>query len=335
MIGDIPGDKEGKELQEQILTEISSSKKVLILLHHNADVDAIASAFVFKHYFKNVRIGVHDTISLLGRKLLAILNEEVLIDPSIDDSGTTVVLDTSSPIQLGLQAEALKGAIVIDHHTRSELWQTDLYYCDESASSCAELVYEVFKPLLEKEPKLDRKVALALMAGILTDTGRFRYANANTFKVFHEIMERGGVTLNEVLEILESDDFFSFPQKIAHLKAAQRLTYITANEYVAAFTEVSSFEASVCNSLIMMGSDIAFAGSQYKSEVRLSCRANQAIVQKGIHLGKFIKEIADVYKCEGGGHDGAAGLNGKGDLAEIFSLCKTRIENKLKQLDKK
>jgi nanoRNase/pAp phosphatase (c-di-AMP/oligoRNAs hydrolase) len=53
----------------------------------------------------------------------------------------------------------------------------------------------------------------------------------------------------------------------------------------------------------------------------------------GIHLGHFMESIGSKTGNQGGGHDGAAGLNGKGKADPVLDLCMndmaTILEEKL------
>lgn len=313
------------EIKAKILSKLQSDKKKLVLVHQNADIDAVACAYILYHFFDNISVGSFTRVSSLGQKLKDVLGLEISLHPVIEDYDILVVVDTSSPMLLGTDSSKLTEAIVIDHHGRSDQWKNELYLCDEDASSCSELFYKLLEPVHNARTELNRDVATAFLAGILTDTGRFRYANANTFKTTAELISRSNVSINSVLEMLEMDASFDSSRKIAHLKGAQRMRYITAGDYIIAFSEVSSFEASVCNSLILLGADIAFVGAQRKNEVRLSARAKEAPILSGLNLGRFLSGVASKFNCEGGGHEGAAGLNGLGSIQEILGHCEKQI----------
>ena len=76
-----------------------------------------------------------------------------------------------------------------------------MYYCDASKTSCAEIIYQILK---KAGIEIDRPIALALSAGIITDTARFKFANLETLRTFIEIMTESGMELKEVLQIVES-----------------------------------------------------------------------------------------------------------------------------------
>jgi nanoRNase/pAp phosphatase (c-di-AMP/oligoRNAs hydrolase) len=86
----------------------------------------------------------------------------------------------------------------------------------------------------------------------------------------------------------------------------------------------SSHESSVCKALLGIGADVAFVGSQRDEKFRISARARQDLVRKGMHLGKILDEVGGETSSSGGGHAGAAGLTGTGDVEALLNICLSR-----------
>jgi phosphoesterase RecJ-like protein len=80
-----------------------------------------------------------------------------------------------------------KPILNIDHHISNENFGST-NWVEPKASSCTEMIYKIYKEL--KVP-LDREAALCLYAGIMTDTGSFRYSNTTSFthKVVSELLK--------------------------------------------------------------------------------------------------------------------------------------------------
>ena len=74
--------------------------RVLVLAHHNADLDAVASALVLKYTFPWVEMGAYNSISAPGKALLGHLEEKMVIDPEVKEYDLVIVLDSSSPMQV-------------------------------------------------------------------------------------------------------------------------------------------------------------------------------------------------------------------------------------------
>ncbi len=257
------------------------------------------------------------------------LNEVVIEDPGpdlIEKFECVLVLDTSTPTQLGALVEHLHEPIIIDHHLRTSNWDgiAKIYYCDDSKTSCAEIIHQILKA---SGKTIDRDTGIALMAGIITDTGRFKFAKPETFKTFMDIMSECGVQPNEVLQIVESNNNLDRSQRIAHLKAAQRLKYETIADKIVVTSIVGAFESSACKYLLMLGAEIAFVASQKGDGLRISAKAKPALVKQGLHLGRFLNEVGQECDCDGGGHAGVGGLNGVGDPEAILKICTEKIRD--------
>lgn len=297
----------------------------LILLHGNADPDALASAFAVKSSFPRVTIGVPGGLDRVSKVLSNILAIECV--EKVDTSGGRhLVLDTSGPEQLNVDLD-LSSAIIVDHHTRNVKWEeARLYHCDDSKSSCSEIVYELLKAA---DKKVTRNVALALMFGMLTDSGYFKFAKPSTLITFAELMFQNNIQMDEVMGLADLETDIS--ERISQLKGAQRLKYWKVGGYIVAMSQGSAFEASVCKSLISLGADIAFVGSQRGEQFRISARATQLMVRKGLHLGKLLGAVGSETTNGGGGHPGAAGITGIGDVEAILNIC---VDNAIKALNR-
>lgn len=317
------------ELFRDILTRLGS-KKTLVLLHHNADTDAVGSALAFKFVFKDLDIGCPESVSLTGKRLATALDVEIKVDPDTKGYEQFMVLDTSSPVQLGGLAQGLRGIIHIDHHhTSPGLWDTSLQHIDEDASSCCEIVYEILRT---RGNALGHEMGVALLAGILSDTARFRFATPRTMRTVVDLLERTGVSIEEVMVLLEDEDYFNYSKRTAQLKAASRVKIDHMGEIIIATSNVGSFEAAAARALLICGGDIVFVYNDKGTELRVSARAKPHIIKQGLNLGIFMSEVAGKLSCQGGGHPGAAGLNGNARPEDALKLINKELKKKLKEL---
>ncbi len=307
-----------------IAEDLSKGGTTLVLLHGNADPDALASAFAVKRSFPGVVIGVPGGVDRVAKLLAREFAIETLEDAASLEADRLLILDTSGPEQLDCAFDLSK-AIVVDHHARNEKWSgARIYYCDDSKSSCSEIVFELLKEGGREVPK---DVALTLMFGVLTDTGYFKFAKPATLRTFSELMALHGTHMDEVMGLVDVEEDIS--ERVSQLKGAQRLKYWKVGEYIVAVSLGSAFEASVCKSLLDLGADIAFVGSQRGEMFRISGRATQAIVRKGVHLGRLLGDVGSETTNGGGGHPGAAGITGTGDVEAILNMS---VENALRVL---
>jgi phosphoesterase RecJ-like protein len=297
----------------------------LILLHGNADPDALASAFAISSTYRGATIGVPGGLDRVSKVVASTLGIETVekVDLSV---GKFLILDTSGPEQLNVVLD-LSSAMVIDHHAKNAKWEkAKLYHCDDAKSSCSEIIYEFLKASRKNIPK---NVALALMFGMLTDSGYFKFAKPSTLMTFSELMSLNNIQMDEVMSLADLETDIS--ERISQLKGAQRLKYWKVGDHIVASSQGSAFEASVCKSLISLGADVAFVGSQRGEQFRISSRATQAVVREGLHLGRLLGTIGSETTNGGGGHPGAAGITGVGDVEAILNIC---VDNAIKVLNK-
>ena len=104
------------------------------------------------------------------------------------------------------------------------------------------------------------------------------------------------------------------------------------NRYIVCVSQISTFEASVCSALISLGANVSFVGSQRDDEFRISARTRHDMVELGLHLGNLMAEIGEEIGCKGGGHDGAAGLSGTGDVEAVLNICMERMKGALSRI---
>lgn len=293
------------------------------LLHGNADPDAMASAFAVQSSFPGVTIWTPGGVDRMAKQMARSVGIEV-VEAEERPPGRLMVLDTSGPEQLP-EGVDFSDAIVVDHHARTDKWGVaSMYYCDEAKSSCSEIILELLDAAGKKLPK---DVARALMAGIVTDTGTFKFGRPPALRAFARLMEEHGLQMDEVTSLVYMDEDIS--ERISQLRGAQRLKYWKVGEYIVAASQGSAFEASVCKALLNLGADIVFVGSQRGDDFRISARATQEMVRKGVHLGKLLDDVGSETSNGGGGHPGAAGITGKGDVEAILNIS---VDNAVRQL---
>lgn len=313
---------------KQNLAKLLSQGRNAFIVHGNADPDALATAFALSKVFPGIIIAP-DGLDRVSKIISEALGIEVETKLDRSEFDRLVILDTSGPEQLG-DARYLgndEDVIVIDHHSRNQNWKSKLYYCDDTKSSCCEIAYELVKI---SGKRLPRNAALALLVGILTDSGHFRYGNRDTLLTFSEIMSEYNIGMREPIELIEGE--MDLSEKISQLKGAQRLKYTRVERFIIATSFGSAYEASVSKALIQMGADIAFVGSQRGEDFRISARASPQMIEMGIHLGKLLEGIGKETSNGGGGHPAAAGLSGKGDVKRMLDLCVTNARKALRTL---
>jgi len=314
---------------DTLINELGKGR-TLIVLHENADPDAYGSAVALANAFNGVSILAPNGLDRLTKRLDERFRVGILEGAAAVDYDRVLLLDHSDPKLCGFTIIGDMGLLVLDHHTPREAMDGRLTWCDETRRSCAEMVAELLQRA-GREP--DRDAALLLLTGMLTDTGHFRHADARTLKAAAGLMEAHGLELADVHALLDStpDDP---SMRIAQLKGAQRLKFSEYRGMMLVQTQISSFESSVGKSLLMIGADAAFVGSQKDDELRVSGRASRRLLKRGVHLGRLMDSMGQELDLTGGGHDGAAGIKGKGDVEAVLNILVERVKGELDSLGK-
>jgi nanoRNase/pAp phosphatase (c-di-AMP/oligoRNAs hydrolase) len=314
-----------------------NAKLVVLLCHHNADPDAICSAYAFKSLLKQSRpqleidIGAAHGISRLSKHLLQYVPIEVKEHPNTENANVIVLLDTNTIQQLDSLAEKVKTGkapiIVIDHHAAhpETLQLATLCITNEEASSTCEIVYDFYKQASIKPAPNEAK---ALFLGIAFDSRHFVLANSSTLKNAAELID-AGVNVQETLPFLSLP--MDFSERVARLKASRRVKLFKINEWIIALSHVSAYQASAARALIDLGADVAAVAGQKNGSIEVSLRATREFhKQTGVHLGKDVaKPLGEYVHGMGGGHSTAAGANGVGDIETGLKRCLFLLKEKL------
>ncbi len=320
----------------QILDE-SDVNFVVLLCHHNADPDAICSAYAFASLLKRLRpeieyeIGVAQGISRLSKHILEYLPIEIKMQPNIEKADAIVLLDTNTIQQLNNLSEEIKNSkapiIVIDHHATHPETEKLAKLCitNEGASSTCEIIYSFFK---ETGFQVNESEAKALFLGITFDTRHFILANSSTLKTVVELID-AGVNVQEALSMLSLP--MDFSERVARLKACRRARFFKIGDWIIALSHVSAYQASAARAIIDIGAHLAVVAGQKNESLEISLRCAREFHEKtGIHLGKDVaKPLGEYLHGMGGGHSTAAGVNGVGDIEIGLKRCLRLLKEKL------
>ena len=294
---------------------------IVVTAHRNADPDALASAIAMRECVRKLGYdarlllpeGMSQPTKRLVREVLGVEPEEVE-DESPEESAAAIVVDTASLEQLGKLAEFVQNIellVVIDHHESNKLVEkasVAVYWPQARATS--EIVYMLVEKTLEIE--LERTTRTLLLAGIIYDTRHFVMANSTTLRVAADLMD-AEADKDKALKTLQSPSMEA-PERIARLKAAQRMHVFRTDNYLVAVTRVGAYEASVARALLDLGADIAIVLAERGAETRVIGRLKRHVAEKlNISLGTIMEELARQLGGGGGGHQQAAGATVKAD----------------------
>lgn len=204
------------EKSKEIVKLIKQSNSVLINCHKDPDPDSIGSALAMCNYLqtldKNVSI-VCPSPNLY--KQISYLPSYDQIRSDVDFStldyskyDLMIILDTATIDRVTGNIETKSfpvKTIVIDHH-KTTIGYGDINLIDAEKTSTAEILFDLFE---DWNVILTKDIANCLMAGIVGDTGAFRYpkAPARTFSVVKKLIEMGADKDKAIFQIYRSEEF--------------------------------------------------------------------------------------------------------------------------------
>ena len=160
---------------------LRAARKVKIVTHVDPDGDALGSAlglaWILEAAGKEARVHLPAPLPRLygflpGAKFL------VIGETMMESFDRVAIVDCTSPSRLGPIADtALAGAVVlnVDHHADNTRFG-DVVHVDPAAAATAILIADIAR---EAGLKIGPEAAECLYTGILTDTGRFTFANTD------------------------------------------------------------------------------------------------------------------------------------------------------------
>ncbi|UCG00483.1 MAG: DHH family phosphoesterase [Candidatus Heimdallarchaeota archaeon] len=285
---------------------------IVLVMHSQADPDTVGAAIGLTHLIQVINPNLEirtlkPTLSALGHSLLEFANFH--LDPiessHIISPALCVLLDTNF-IDPQLVTPRRQFA-VIDHHIRTQLEvEVAFDYQFSSFRATTEIIASWY---YNEDISLTQQVIKGLLAGIIFDTRRFLHADEELFKCVNFLLSNNSNVYIETMNLFSSSRTQS--EKLACIKAAQRMKRFHINSKILLLSYVSSFEAAAARSLISLGGDIAIVIANRKQETRISFRTTLALPKEtGISLGRdIIPDLINQFGGTGGGHDSAAGYN--------------------------
>lgn len=289
-------------IQEQIFSAIKEYDTIIIHRHKRPDPDAIGSqmglAAILKASFPEKKI------FCVGKQYksfewLGVTDE---IDDDVYKNALVIVVDTANqPRVSDDRYNQGKILIKIDHHPNDDQFG-DLMWVDDEASSTSELI-TVFYELFEDQLKMTDNAARVLYAGIVGDTGRFKYpaTTSRTFAIAAKLTEYDF----DASAINQIEDEIDLP--LAHL-AAYVYNNLTIHENGAAYVVLSNEVLEPFNLGDESTSAVVPLPGNLKEVVSWAILVEQKDETFRVRLrskGPQINELAKKYG--GGGHPLASG----------------------------
>ena len=288
----------------RLFEKIKEYKTIIIHRHSRPDLDAIGSqrglALTLKENYPDKEIYIVGDMS----DRYAFLGEMDVIDDSKYENALAIITDVSvSHMVSDDRYKLAKEVFIIDHH-KNESDITDNWICDPTKIAACELITEM---LLAQGLNIPKDAATALFGGIITDSGRFQYAetSGNTLRVSADLLDLGAdkeyIYKNLYTELLSE-------RQMKNWFAARFETTKNGVAYLKNGPEVfEKFNVDFFN--ISRGMVGVMAGIK---EIPIWCNFTIDIANNKI-VGEFrSRDISSVHiakKYGGGGHDMACGAS--------------------------
>ena len=239
----------------------------------------------------------------------------ILTSAQDENPDVAIAVDADGIDRVGAARAKLESASVIisiDHHAGTSPFGHVRVY-DPTAAATAELVVELLDALAVP---LDREIATCLMAGLVGDTGAFRFANVTprTFEIAARLT-RERASAYEIARRVYEDRSLTATKVLGHVLARLRTTpdnriawgSVSLKDFAALGASDAHTDGVVNFIRSVHGAKVGLLFREYPDgTVRVSLRSNE---------GFDVARIAAVFS--GGGHPAAAGCTVEGGLSEV------------------
>lgn len=310
---------------EQIIAKIEQHDSIVIFGHLNPDGDCYGSQIALKNILKAQY--PNKSVYAVGtglKKFYKILGELDVVSLETIQKSLAIIVDSNDLGRLEDQrAKFAKDFVKIDHHIDNFTFKEGPEVIDDKATSTCELIYRF---AVENSFDIDLISASALYLGIMTDTGRFQFADnfVRMFDIVKNLCALGvdPILLNKTNNLIPEINLDIKAFIYSHVvKRSDGVIYAIATKKDREKLGVTS--AQICQNTSLLsyvsGHPIWFIVSEtdnggMQAELRSSMYNVQSVA---VHFG-------------GGGHTFAAGFTiqefSQEKLDELITLCVNLIK---------
>ena len=307
---------------------LRSNDRFIVTTHENPDGDALGSLLATTFALRE--LGKDADMYLFGE--VPIPNEYEFMDfagilrgPNPDSSERVVVaLDCANERRLGPESALLeKAQLVVDidhHHDNTRFGKVNLIV--GHASSTGEILADVFREL---GVSLTPEIAEALYIAVVTDTGRFQYANttAKALRLAAELVE-AGADVHRVFQGVYENVAFAKLKLVA--RALENAEVFEGGRVVVSHLEREDFEAAGAEEPYSEGIiDYlrAVEGTELAALIREPPTANGPTHRISLRTTEADLDVSAIArKSGGGGHRQAAGFSSEATIEEITEFIR-------------
>lgn len=300
---------------DKIIEIISHAKKIGVFTHESPDGDAIGSSLALYMGLKQLKKDVDVITGVYSDsfKFLSCLDE--IKNEGTMDYDICISLDCADRRRLYDINDSFDKAnttISIDHHASNTFYANYNYVEDRSPAACKTLV----KVLRRLGINITKEIGEALMTGIITDSGGFRYETVDdeTFEFAAQMLDVG-VNISDIY--LTTFDVQTKAQFQLTSIATSRLKFVNKNRI--AITYITREDIKKTNAKTGDHEGIVNVGRNVEGVlVSIFLREDDDCVYKVSFRSNEDIDVAEIAKTfDGGGHNKAAGcvINAPLDVA--------------------
>ncbi|WP_033566392.1 DHH family phosphoesterase [Sphingobacterium sp. SYP-B4668] len=317
---------------------LSKSDKIVITTHHKPDGDALGSSLGLYHWLKDAGHHVNVIVSSDFPAFLDWLpgRDEVLIYPDqpelcqqlVQEAALIFCLDYNAFSRTNVMEQILREApgkkYMIDHHLDPEGFD-DYRLWDSSAAATAQLIFNFIEDCVDQVSEITPTIATCLYAGIMTDTGSFRFRS--TTEEVHQIIAkliRSGARNWEIHESIYNSSTENRLKFLGHclLNRLQVIPEYNTALFAVAKQDLEQFQVTTGDTEGLVNYALSIKG------IRLAA----LIIDRTELIKLSLRSIGDVPCNEiarkhfnGGGHFNAAGGSAEGDLKSVVDRFKMML----------
>src|SRR5712691_3171830 len=313
---------------QSIAEALRANERFLVVTHETPDGDALgsllATTVALRQLGKDVEMYVSGAAPLpreyafmdfngLLRELPADLEHRVLV--AVDCAKADRMGPDTSPV------ERAKLVVNIDHHhDNSRFGQVNLIVAD--ASSTGEVLRDVFREL---DVEITPEIAEPLYIALVTDTGRFQYANTTpkSLRLAAELVDAGADVHEVFQQVYESVEFAKLKLLARALERARVfeggriiVSYLLRND----FSEVGAAEPYSEGIIDYLR---AVEGSELAVLIREPPRDDGPTRRVSLRASVDELDVSAIARASGGGgHRQAAGFSSDASIDDITELIR-------------
>lgn len=311
-----------------VVDAIRSHDRFLVTTHENPDGDALGSVIAMKlaleQLGKDAVLYLSGSVPLPHEYRFLPLDELTRAPPEDAGERVLVALDCANVRRLGPDPGLVERApLVVDidhHHDNSRFGDVNLVVGE--ASSTGEILYDVFGEL---GVALTPEIAEAIYIALVTDTGRFQYANTTpkALRLAAELVEAGADVHQVFQDVYENVAFAKIKLLARALDKASVyeggrviVSVLVRDDFKDAGAEEPFAEGIIDFLRAVEGTEVVALIREPPTQNGPTHRVSLRTRAEGIDVSAIAR------KSSGGGHRQAAGFSSEAPVEEIIDFIR-------------